>query len=163
MSPLELVGTVSLLWLGTLYTYTATLKLVAPVPGGLADPTGVLPGRLWALVSRALPFIELGIAILLVVPMEARVGSALSLGFALAVLVVSIHSRSVSAPCGCAGAYSSQSLGRKTVARAGLMALASAASLAVQPPAWLILAVLATACVVVVLEFRGRLMLTGAL
>lgn len=125
----DIALSVASIWLGSLFVYSGSLKLLASPEHGVRILQGYkfLPAGA-SIVARVLPYAEVAAGGLILITPFARVGAyvALVLGMFFAVASGSVLARGIKASCGCAG----DSSGRVTaagVARAMLITFAASA------------------------------------
>jgi len=103
---LLLLPTVLLVWLGTMFIYTAGLKLVYyDQANRLIHPYGILPRRISTLIGYLLPWTELLAGILLLSGVFFPVGPliGLILGVSFAYAAARVLRQGAEVPCGCIG------------------------------------------------------------
>lgn len=96
-----------LVWLVALFAYTSTLKLADPHARHRLNTQALLPGWARGPVAAGVPYVELGVALLLVLALTRAVGAvaALALGIAFAGYAVVAVRRATAGSCGCAGDF----------------------------------------------------------
>lgn len=120
----------ALTWLGSLFVYSGSLKLLAPMESNVRVIQGykILPAGMARVVGVLLPSVELALgAMILLTPYDRIAALATAVfGTAFAVGAGSVLVRGIETSCGCAGKASGL-VGRATVARALLIAFAGVA------------------------------------
>lgn len=132
MGPVQVLLT---MWLGTMFTYSASMKLVHyDLQASLLAPYRILPRSFAVAGGLALPWVELlaGVALLfgLFPPIGALLSAGLGASFACGTGWVLVRGAKV--PCGCAGAGSGI-VGRGTLVRALMIIAGSLLALALSP------------------------------
>lgn len=89
-----------------------------------------------ATLARAVPAVEVGVAVALAVAPAAGGAAALLLLAAFTGILLRARSGGAAVPCGCFGATTSRPVGRADVVRNGVLALASLAAVAGAEPRW---------------------------
>lgn len=121
---------VALAWLGSLFAYSGSLKLIQPAALRIRVIEGydVLPASAARLVGTLLPHVELAVGALILLTPYGRIGAvaAGALGAAFAIGASAVLARSIHTECGCAGVASGQ-VRPATLARALLMMFAASA------------------------------------
>ena len=138
--------TVASIWLGSLFLYSGSLKLLSPTEHNVRAIRGykLLPTSTARIVGLLLPWAELVVGALMLLTPFGRVGAAVAAAFG-SVFVIGAGSalvRGIKTDCGCAGKASGR-VGRATLARAALIA-ASGVAVAISGgqssaiPGWLV-------------------------
>lgn len=131
-----LVTTLAALWVGSLFVYAGSVKLLSSQDDARRVIAGykVLPAGSASIVARILPYAELGVGALILLVPGTRVGGlmALTLGVGFAIASISVLARGIKTSCGCAGG-SSEPVTIVTTMRAVLIALAGLAVTAGNP------------------------------
>ncbi len=121
---------VALAWLGSLFAYSGSLKLVAPAAHRIRVIEGydVLPASAARIVGTLLPHVELTVGALILLTPYERIGAvvAVALGAAFAIGASAVLARGIHTDCGCAGVGSGH-VRPATLARALLIVFASSA------------------------------------
>jgi len=141
MSP-DIVGSfvrmLSWLWLGSLFTYTGSIKLLESREHNLRAIKGyrILPDAVAMLVAAGLPWFELSTGLLILVAADSPIGAsaAVAAGSVFALSSATVLLRSIDTSCGCAGRASDR-VGKGTLVRALAIALAGLVALAL-PVSW---------------------------
>lgn len=125
-----LVTTLAALWVGSLFAYAGSVKLLSSQDDARRVIAGynVLPAGILSTVARILPYAELGVGALILLVPGTRVGGfmALILGAGFAVASISVLARGIKTSCGCAGG-SSEPVTIVTTMRAVLVGFAGLA------------------------------------
>lgn len=133
----ELVGTIAAIWIGSMFAYAGSLKLVAPVESRVRtiQEYKVVPDAVARSVAVALPYLELTIGgvILLTPLMTVGLAAAAILGAMFVVATGSVLVRRLEVDCGCAGARSGR-VGVSSLLRAILIVAAAVAATATGSP-----------------------------
>lgn len=115
---------VAIVWLGSLFVYSGSLKLVEAVGDRIRAVQGyqLTPARVARIIGIALPYAELACGIAILVTPFARAGATVAgaLGVVFALASGSALLRGIKTQCGCAG-RGSDLVRPTTFVRAGLM------------------------------------------
>lgn len=125
-----LVTTLAALWVGSLFVYAGSVKLLSSQDDARRVIAGyeVLPAGTVSIVARIIPYAELGVGALILLVPGTRAGGlmALMFGAGFAIASISVLARGIKTSCGCAGG-SSEPVTIVTTMRAVLVAFAGLA------------------------------------
>jgi hypothetical protein len=126
----EVALAIALIWLGSLFAYSGSLKLLASTDHNVRVVQGYKVVPTWGarLVGLTLPYAELAVGALILLTPYHRLGAlaTMAFGVAFAIGVGSVLVRGINTGCGCAGT-GSDPVGPVTLLRATLIAIAGLA------------------------------------
>lgn len=102
--------TIAALWLGSLFAYSGSIKLLASSEHNVRAVQGyqLVPLGVARVLAAALPYAELVVAGLILVTPFLRIGAGVAAGFGVVFAIASgsVLTRRIDTACGCAGAAS---------------------------------------------------------